>query len=120
MMEESATACVSGDFSQALEKAKEADKKEKALCKQRERYGLVDQINLDLTYAVCFNLANCYHQNGMKKEALREYGAIVKNKQYPQAGRLRANMGNIYYEQREYPEAIKNYRMALDQVCLAH
>ncbi|CAN0564249.1 unnamed protein product, partial [Ectocarpus sp. 12 AP-2014] len=116
MMEESATACVSGDFSQALEKAKEADKKEKALCKQRERYGLVDQINLDLTYAVCFNLANCYHQNGMKKEALREYSAIVKNKQYPQAGRLRANMGNIYYEQREYPEAIKNYRMALDQV----
>ncbi|CAM9126724.1 unnamed protein product [Ectocarpus fasciculatus] len=116
MMEESATACVSGDFAQALEKAKEADKKEKALCKLRERHGLVDQINLDLTYAVCFNLANCYHQNGMKKEALREYGAIVKNKQYPQAGRLRANMGNIYYEQREYPEAIKNYRMALDQV----
>ena len=32
-------------------------------------------------------------------QALREFGAIVKNKQYPQAGRLRANMGNIYYEQ---------------------
>lgn len=32
-------------------------------------------------------------------QALREYGAIVKNKQYPQAGRLRANMGNIYFEQ---------------------
>lgn len=46
------------------------DKKEKALCKLRERYGLVDQINLDLTYAVCFNLANCYHQNGMKKEVM--------------------------------------------------
>lgn len=118
------------------------DKKEKALCKLRERHGLIDQINLDLTYAVCFNLANCYHQNGMRKEvrriggahgrrraapsddflngrvdkpmqalpqstlgcplvhqALREYGAIVKNKQYPQAGRLRANIGNIYYEQ---------------------
>lgn len=44
------------------------DKKEKVLCKLRERHGLVDQINLDLTYAVCFNLANCYHQNGMKKE----------------------------------------------------
>ncbi|CAM9656365.1 unnamed protein product [Laminaria digitata] len=116
MMEESAAACVSGNFAQALEKGKEADKKEKALCKLRERHGHVDQINLDLTYAVCFNLANCYHQNGMKKEALREFGAIVKNKQYPQAGRLRANMGNIYYEQREYPEAIKHYRMALDQV----
>ncbi|CAM9116263.1 unnamed protein product [Hapterophycus canaliculatus] len=116
MIEESAAACVSGDCGRALEKAKEADKKEKGLCKLRERHGLIDQINLDLTYAVCFNLANCYHQNGMKKESLREYGAIVKNKQYPQAGRLRANMGNIYYEQREYPEAIKNYRMALDQV----
>lgn len=46
------------------------DKKEKALCKLRERHGLVDQINLDLTYAVCFNLANCYHQNGMKKEVM--------------------------------------------------
>lgn len=44
------------------------DKKEKVLCKLRERHGLVDQINLDLTYAVCFNLANSYHQNGMKKE----------------------------------------------------
>lgn len=32
-------------------------------------------------------------------QALREYSAIVKNKQYPQAGRLRANIGNIYYEQ---------------------
>ncbi|CAM9141027.1 unnamed protein product, partial [Sphacelaria rigidula] len=116
MMEDSAASCVEGNFTQALEKAKEADKKEKALCKLRERHGLIDQINLDLTYAVCFNLANCYHQNGMRKEALREYGAIVKNKQYPQAGRLRANIGNIYYEQREYPEAIKNYRMALDQV----
>ncbi|CAM9133796.1 unnamed protein product [Discosporangium mesarthrocarpum] len=116
LIEESAAAGVDSDFALALEKAKEADKKEKALCKHRERHGLVDQINLELTYAVCFNLANCYHQNGMKKEALREYGAIVKNKQHPQAGRLRANMGNVYYEQREYPEAIKNYRMALDQV----
>lgn len=35
----------------------------------------------------------------MREQALREYGAIVKNKQYPQAGRLRANMGNIFYEQ---------------------
>ena len=35
----------------------------------------------------------------LRRQALREYGAIVKNRQYPQAGRLRANMGNIYYEQ---------------------
>ncbi|CAM9520941.1 unnamed protein product, partial [Chrysoparadoxa australica] len=116
LIEESAEAGSKGEHPVALDRAREADKKEKLLCKHRERHSLVDQINLDLTYAVCFNLANCYHNNGMHKEALREYGAIVKNKQYPQAGRLRANIGNIYYEQGEYLEAIKNYRMALDQI----
>ena len=40
----------------------------------------------------------------------------VKNKQYPQAGRLRVNMGNIYYEQKKYANAIKMYRMAMDQI----
>jgi intraflagellar transport protein 88 len=33
-----------------------------------------------------------------------------------QAGRLRVNMGNIHFEQKDYPAAIKMYRMALDQV----
>ena len=40
----------------------------------------------------------------------------MKNKQYPQAGRLRVNMGNIYYEQKKYANAIKMYRMAMDQI----
>ena len=42
--------------------------------------------------------------------------AIVKNKAFPQSGRLRVNMGNIYFEQKKYPIAIKMYRMALDQI----
>ena len=58
------------DLMQALERAKEAGKKERALCKHREQNGLVDAINLDLTYAVCFNLANAYHMNEMYSEAL--------------------------------------------------
>lgn len=33
-----------------------------------------------------------------------------------QAGLLRVNMGNIYFEQKKYSNAIKMYRMALDQV----
>lgn len=52
----------------------------------------------------------------MYDEALNTYQLIVKNKQYSQAGRLRINMGNIYYEQKKYPQAIKMYRMALDQI----
>lgn len=32
------------------------------------------------------------------------------------SGRLKVNMGNIYVKQKNYPKAIKMYRMALDQV----
>jgi intraflagellar transport protein 88 len=116
LIEESAQNAVQRDLAVALEKAKEAGKKERQLCKHREQHGLVDQINLDLTYSVCFNLANAYHLNGMFDEALHTYSLIVKNKQYPQSGRLRVNMGNIYYEQKKYTNAIKMYRMALDQI----
>ena len=50
------------------------------------------------------------------EEALHTYSLLVKNKQYPQSGRLRVNMGNIHYEQGKFPNAIKMYRMALDQI----
>lgn len=39
-------------ITQALDRAKEASKKERMLCKQREQMSLTDQINLDLTYLV--------------------------------------------------------------------
>jgi len=32
------------------------------------------------------------------------------------AGRLKVNMGNIYFKLGQYAKAIKFYRMALDQV----
>jgi len=116
LMEDSAKLLANKDLTLALEKAKEAAKAERSLCKFRESNGLVDQINLDLTYAICFNLANAYFYNKMYDESLNAYQQIVKNKQYPQSGRLRINMGNIYYEQKKYPQAIKMYRMALDQI----
>lgn len=36
----------------ALEKAKEAGRKERALCRQREQSSLGEQVNLDMTYSV--------------------------------------------------------------------
>ena len=116
LIEASADALVAKDYLKVLEKAKEAGKAERSLCKFRESHNLSEQINLDLTYAICFNLANAYYHNKMYEEALNTYQLIVKNKQYPQSGRLRVNMGNIYYEQKKYPQAIKMYRMALDQI----
>lgn len=116
LVEESAAAALQGQFNLALEKAKEAGKCERALCKLRDTHGLMDQVNTDLTYAVCFTLANSYYLSKMHDEALHTYSLLVKNKQYPQSGRLRVNIGNIYYKQQKYQSAIKMYRMALDQI----
>ena len=116
LIEASADAVLAKDMLRALEKAKEAGKAERSLCKFREGNNLSEQINLDLTYAICFNLANAYYHNKMYEESLNTYSLIVKNKQYTHSGRLRVNMGNIYYEQKKYPQAIKMYRMALDQI----
>lgn len=105
-----------GNARDALEKAKDAGKKERVLRRQRENQGLLDQLNVDLTYAVCLNLAIQHQANGNDNDALEIYQQIVKNKQYPYSGRFRVNMGNIYYQQQKWTAAIKMYRMALDQL----
>ncbi len=113
----------SGDFKTSLEKAKEATKRERALSKEREKEkdtasadGTANNTNVDLTFAVLFNLADQFQNNGLYQEALNAYSALVKNKQFTQAGKLRVNMGHIYFQQQQYAQAIKMYRMALDQL----
>ncbi|TDH06583.1 hypothetical protein EPR50_G00114910 [Perca flavescens] len=120
LIEESCMAQSIGALQLALEKAKEAGRKERALVRQREQSGNADHINLDLTYSVLLNLANQYANNEMYPEALNSYQVIVKNKMFSNAGRLKVNMANIYVKQKNYPKAIKFYRMALDQISNAH
>ncbi|XP_065906422.1 intraflagellar transport protein 88 homolog [Dysidea avara] len=120
LLEESAVANCERKYQLALDRAKEAGRKERLLCKQRDQASLNEQINLDLTYSVLFNLANQYHANKMYSEALNTYLLIVKNKMFTNGGRLRVNMGNIYFEQKKYPQAVKMYRMALDQIQNVH
>ncbi|CDS41179.1 intraflagellar transport protein 88 [Echinococcus multilocularis] len=120
LYEESCLAAASGNISVALEKAKEAGRKERVLVRQREQLGVADQINLDLTYSILFNLANCYELADLNHEALNTYQAIVRNKMFSHAGRLKVNMGNIYFRQKNYTKAIKMYRMGLDQVPKTH
>ena len=114
LLEDSASCKVKRDLNGALQKAKEAASKEKKIRQLRENKGSLDQVNIDLTFYVFYNLANMYHANGLHNEALNSYTIILKNKQYPQASRLRVNMGNIYFEQKKYDQAIKMYNMALD------
>uniref|UniRef100_A0A674JEA4 Intraflagellar transport protein 88 homolog n=1 Tax=Terrapene triunguis TaxID=2587831 RepID=A0A674JEA4_9SAUR len=120
LVEESCIANSCGDLKLALEKAKDAGRKERVLVRQREQIASPENINLDLTYSVLFNLASQYSANEMYAEALNTYQVIVKNKMFSNGGRLKVNMANIYLKQRNYSKAIKFYRMALDQIPNVH
>uniref|UniRef100_A0A914XBJ9 Intraflagellar transport 88 n=1 Tax=Plectus sambesii TaxID=2011161 RepID=A0A914XBJ9_9BILA len=116
LLEDSIFAYEKRDFKLALEKAKDAGRRERAAVKMREQLGLMEQVNLDLTFSVLFNLAHQYTASEMYNEALNTYQVIVKNKMFTNAGRLKVNIGNIYFKKKDYSKAIKYYRMALDQV----
>ncbi|XP_039276818.1 intraflagellar transport protein 88 homolog [Nilaparvata lugens] len=109
-----------GDHRSALDKAKDASSKERSLIRMQEQTGLSDSHNLDLTFSVLFNLANQYALNEMYTESLNTYNVITKNKMFPNAHRLKVNMGNIYVKLGQYQKAVKMYRMALDQVPNTH
>jgi intraflagellar transport protein 88 len=75
---------------------------------------MADLINVDLSFSVSLSQALCLEASGMLQEALSKYQEIIKGKQYQFAGRIRVNMGNIYYRQQKYQNSIKMYQMALD------
>ncbi|XP_061648468.1 intraflagellar transport protein 88 homolog isoform X2 [Phyllopteryx taeniolatus] len=116
LITESCMAQSMGNSQLALEKAREAERMERTLERQREQSGNAEQVNVDLTYAVLLNLANQYENHEMYPEALSSYQLIIKNKMFTNAGRLKVNMANIWVKQKNYPKAIKLYRMALDHI----
>ena len=52
----------------ALDKAKDAGRKERVLCKQREQAQATEQINLDLTYCVSAHSAQKAHPQAISQE----------------------------------------------------
>lgn len=62
------------------------------------------------------NLANVQQFAEQYTEAVNTLLSLIKNKMFDRAGRLRINIGNIYFKQGKYFQAVKQYRMALDQV----
>ena len=73
----------------------------------RETSGLSETQNMDLTYQVLLNLAVQEETNELYAEALNHYQIIVKNKLFQQVGKIRVNMGNIYFKTKEYNKAVK-------------
>lgn len=102
-------------WTEAIEAAEKARTLERQFSKKKEEEN-PDAVNYDLTYCVHLNLAATHHRADMYSEALHHYNAILKNKMFPQSGRVRINIGNIYFLQKKYLLAIKMYRMAYDML----
>lgn len=106
----------------ALEKAKAASTKERLALKIRaqiEQSNPQDQIapqNIDSSYFIALQLAISYHACKLYSESIAAYSVIIKNKVYVNGDRLRVNVANILMEQGKFGQALKMYRMALDQI----
>ena len=61
LLEESARCKVQKNLNEALTKAKDAASKEKKIRQLRENAQTLDQVNIDLTFYVFYNLANMFH-----------------------------------------------------------
>ncbi|KMQ96390.1 intraflagellar transport protein 88-like protein [Lasius niger] len=120
LIESSAEAVSENNMRIALERAREASSRERALIRLQEQAGLSDNHNIDLTFAVLFNLAVQYTNNEMYTEAIATYQAITRNRMFSNSARLKVNMGNIYVKMGQLSQAIKMYRMAFDQAPTVH
>ena len=102
--------CAAREFAQKAEGVSEE------LQTRSEALGLQDSVNLDLQYAVRVCQAHCTQAAGMDQEALAMYSSLARNQEYLMGGRIRVNMGNMFAKRGQWTDAIKQYRMALDQI----
>ena len=116
LLEASSRAQINKDWARAVETAREACKRERQLARVRENAGMGDSQNLELAFATQLCLGNALEGNDQIADAMDTYTQIVKNKAFVGGGRVRVNMGNVYFNQKDYQKAIKMYRMAIDQV----
>ncbi|KAI6225571.1 hypothetical protein M3Y95_00711300 [Aphelenchoides besseyi] len=105
-------------FKEELDKAKEAGRKEQQMNKLRRDASLPD--NPDLFFLAQFASACAHMSNNLLNEALGIYEIIMKEEQFKNAQRLKVNIGNIYFRKRDFAQAVKFYRMALDRVEKVH
>lgn len=84
LLEEAAARIQAGDTSGAVDAAKDAARREQRLCGLLEQAGLVDQISLDLKFAVSLGLAAAYEANTQLADALAVLNQVIKSRLFPQ------------------------------------
>ena len=90
LYEESCLAAHRNEFTLALDKAKEAQTKERTLFRLKEQSSVDINFNgnyTDLTFAILFNLAIQYTNKEMYSEAINVYQSIIKNRTFTNTGK---------------------------------
>jgi tetratricopeptide (TPR) repeat protein len=94
----------------------EAQQKAEQLQKLMDLHEWHDNAVADLQLGVQVCAANCAHAAGLDQEALDMYRQLVGNSDFQVPSRMRVNIGNLYAARGQWLDAIKQYRMALDQI----
>ncbi|KAK9841192.1 hypothetical protein WJX74_001701 [Apatococcus lobatus] len=107
------------DPNSALQKAKEAVKKERQLEKLHQQLHKGTPRNDGLAFSTCLQLALMHEAAGLPTEALRIYQALLKNKASLQAGLVQLNIGNLMLRKGDLAGCMRAYRIALDNIAPA-
>ena len=118
LIDESAILCSENNFRDALQKGKDAFQKQKHMERYLDQNELNEMLNMELYFCVSLNLATLYEKNELYQEAIQEYTSLTNAKNYESGVEsfVRVNMGNIYFKQKKYKQAVKMYKKALDLV----
>lgn len=60
-----------------------------------------------------FNQGNAQYKNGKLEDAEHSYNLTLKNQDFNEKSKALQNLGNVKFQQKDYKNAIKNYRDAL-------
>ena len=104
-----------GNYRAAKEKALSAYKKMNDFKLQN-----VDYFNAEMEFGLQLNIALIYEGLKMYEDARQMYSEIVQKENYYTPGimkdKIRINLGNLYYKQGDYQNAIKEWKKAVDKI----
>ena len=104
-----------GNFRAAKEKALSAEKKLNDFKLQN-----VDYFNAEMEFGLQLNIALIYEGLKMYEDARQKYLEIVQKENYYSPGimkdKIRINLGNLYYKQGDFQNAIKEWKKAVDKI----
>ena len=101
------------ELDESLDSAREAVLKAQSLQKHNRSNSLPTKSAI--VTSTWFNLAVSFEANDMAKEAIKTYAYLAKQSATDEGScRIRLSMGNLYYTQKDYTQAIRMFKMALD------